>query len=226
MNHNLTIVAVDGPAGSGKSTVSKMVARKLNWSFVSTGAVYRMAAFIIKSQGLEFSSGNERKWIDAIATSAEKMSWNFDSEIIVFDGQEFDDELQTIEIGEAASLIAKVPEIRHILLSVQRNFCLRTEKKGVIVEGRDVGTIVFPDAKLKIFLTASIEERVARRGKQLQIVAADQEYMREKLEKRDLQDSTRIVAPLIPAADAILIDTSGKSLADAVEEFLSYALKL
>ena len=226
MNHNLIIVAVDGPAGSGKSTVSKMVARALNWSFVSTGAVYRMAAFIIANRGLEFSAGNEKKWIDAIALSAEKMSWNFEREMIVFDGKEYEDELHTIEIGEAASLIAKVPEIRRILLSVQRNFCLRTDKKGVIVEGRDVGTVVFPDAELKIFLTASIEERAARRGKQLQIEAADQEYMREKLEKRDLQDSTRIVAPLIPADDAILIDTSGKSLADAVAEFLGYAIKI
>ncbi len=226
MKPKLKIVAVDGPAGSGKSTVSKMVARKMDWSFVSTGAVYRMAAFVIRKNNIDFISAREDDWVNCIQKNARKMSWDFGSEMIVFEGTQHDAELQTMEIGEAASLIAKVPAIRQILLSVQRNFCLESEKSGVIVEGRDIGTIVFPDADLKIFLTASIEERAARRGRQLQMEESDQSYMKEKLEKRDLQDSTRLVAPLVPAKDAILIDTSGKSLADAVEEFLTYAKKI
>lgn len=218
-NSKPTIVAVDGPAGSGKSTVCVEVCKRLGFTYVNTGFLYRSVALIAKREEVDFSDNDELCKIACKFTDG--LTWNPNEGKVVFNGENISEHLYQDEIGKLASNIATNPEVRTELLPVQRKLALLTEK-GAIIDGRDIGTVVFPDADVKIFMTASIEERAKRRLTQLKGKKADLEgeefnKIKESIALRDKQDSTRKVAPLIQAKDATLLDTSDMNMAAAIK---------
>lgn len=196
------IIAIDGPAGSGKSSVAKAVAKELGFLHVDTGAIYRSLAFAALEAGLSLDHP------ESIAKLALSLSQINPSP-----------EIRTEKIGDAASKISRYPEVRANLLELQRRFG-RQSKTGAVLEGRDIGTVVFPDAKYKFFLTASPEQRAKRRLLELEGRGeqADYDEVLRDLIERDKRDKTRAIAPLVAATDAILIDTSHKSLEQVVEQ--------
>lgn len=213
----LKLVAVDGPAGSGKSSVCAMVCKKLGWTYLNTGFLYRAVAVVAKRNGYQLNDGQAlSKIADGFATS---LRWDPESMQVWLDDENISAALYADQIGQDASEVAKNAELRKSLLPIQRRFAFEA-KNGALIDGRDIGTVVFPDAPLKIFLTASIEERAKRRWQQLNGDANDpsqSEYMegleelQKSIAKRDKQDAERSNAPLKKADDAVLFDTSGLS---------------
>ena len=202
------IVAIDGPAGSGKSSVAKAIAKELGILHVDTGAIYRSLAFSALQAGISLDNPTA---IAELAISLVQISSS--------------PEIRTEKIGDAASKISLYPEVRANLLELQRRFGLQS-KTGAVLEGRDIGTVVFPDAKYKFFLTASPEQRAKRRLLELEQrgeKATYQEVLKDLI-NRDERDQNREVAPLIPAQDAILIDTSNSSLGQVVEKIKKIVL--
>lgn len=202
------IVAIDGPAGSGKSSVAKAIAKELGFLHVDTGAIYRSLAFAALEAGLSL---DDPKAIAELAASLSQINSS--------------PEIRTEKIGNAASKISRYPEVRANLLGLQRRFGLQS-KTGAVLEGRDIGTVVFPDAKHKFFLTASPEQRAQRRLLDLEQHAGEADYQEvlKDLKERDDRDENRAVAPLKPAQDAILIDTSDCSLEQVVEQIKKIVL--
>lgn len=204
------VVTIDGPAASGKSTVSRELARRLGWSWVSTGAFYRGLAFVAREKGLDFESEN------AIAQLADSEDWvvemTSDRTEVFYDGQKVTDEISQDSVGRLASQVSKYSKVREKLLRAQRD--CQTKTVGLVAEGRDCGTVVFPDAELKIYLTADQEQRAERRAKELG-VAVDE--MVESQKKRDEQDSTRKAAPLQIPENALVVDTTDMSLDEVVK---------
>lgn len=197
------IIAIDGPAASGKGTLARRVAAAMDYAYLDTGLLYRATAAKVLALGLDPS--NE----DAAVGVAEKLGAND------LEGEE----LRSEEVGSAASKVAAIPRVRAVLLDFQRNLASTPPegKRGAVLDGRDIGTVVCPDAPIKFYLTASVEERANRRFKQLQEKnpAAIYERVLKELEERDARDSARDVAPLKMAPDAIHIDTDRLN-ADAV----------
>lgn len=196
----MTIVAIDGPAGSGKSTVARTVARRLGLDYLDTGAMYRSVAWAVLELGL-----------DAVAAA------ELDIEVgerVTIDGHDVTGPIRGPEVSAEVSRVAATPEVRVRMVEKQRAWV--ADHGGGVVEGRDIGTVVFPDADLKVFLTASEEERARRRSSESHGVdgAADVAH-------RDRIDSTRAVSPLQRAGDAVEIDTTGKTIDDVVEEVLA-----
>ncbi|OSQ50302.1 (d)CMP kinase [Thalassospira alkalitolerans] len=197
------IIAIDGPAASGKGTLARRVADAMGYAYLDTGLLYRATGAKVLALGLDPSND------DAAITAAEKLvSGDLDGE-----------ELRSEEVGSAASKVAAIPKVRAVLLDFQRDLA-RTPpagKRGAVLDGRDIGTVVCPEAPIKFYLTASVEERANRRFKQLQEKnpAAIYERVLKELEERDARDSARDVAPLKMASDAIHIDTDRLN-ADAV----------
>lgn len=208
-------IAIDGPAGSGKSTVSKIIANQQNLTFVSTGYFFRAYALILKNNDKINSSENEQLEIinnHAIDISDDKLFIN---------GVDSTNEIKNSEISELASILATKKHIREIAKEAQKQIAV---KKDVIMDGRDIGTVIMPDANLKIYLVASIKERAKRRTKELKELNENTSYIKVWLDifKRDWNDKHRKIAPLKKASNAIVVKTNNKSINDVVAEITNY----
>ncbi|MEC4020879.1 (d)CMP kinase [Streptomyces sp. H27-D2] len=209
------IVGIDGPSGTGKSSTSKAVAAKLGLRYLDTGAQYRAITWWMLVNGVDVQDA------DAVATAATKpvivSGTNPSAPTITVDGQDASGPIRTQEVTSAVSVVSAVPEVRALLTELQRGIAA-TAERGIVVEGRDIGTTVLPDADLKIFLTASAEARAARRSGELKgKEAVDLTATRDALVKRDAADSGRKVSPLAKADDAVEVDTTELTLEQVIE---------
>jgi len=216
------ILTIDGPGGSGKGTIARALASRLNWHLLDSGAIYRLAAMASMQRGIDHTehASDLEKLLDVCAHLNASFQRNADgSEKIVLDGEDVSLLLRDEATGEAASKIAIVPEVRAALLNRQRQF---HQPPGLVADGRDMGTVVFPDANSKIFLTASLSERVKRRHKQLkgQGISISIDALFRDMAKRDERDANRKVSPLTPADDATVVDCSTLSIAEVVDKVL------
>ena len=208
---NVPVIAIDGPSASGKGTIAKKVAGALGFHYLESGALYRLVALIALREGLS----NEA----AIARAAESMDVTFQEDEILLEDQEVSSQIRHETVGNRASEIAPMPAVREALLRRQRAF---RQPPGLVADGRDMGTVVFPDATLKIFLTASAEVRAQRRYKQLieKGIAANLGALSRDLAERDARDASRKVAPLVPAADSQVLDSSALSIEEVADQIL------
>lgn len=208
------VVAIDGPSASGKGTVARRVAAALGFHYLESGALYRLVALASLRAGL----GAQRE--ADIAALAAALAAEFRDERTLLSGEDVTEALRAEECGNRASEIARLPAVRQALLARQRAF---RRPPGLVAEGRDMGTVVFPDALLKVFLTASVAVRAERRYKQLidKGIRANLAALSRDLEDRDARDAARSVAPLIPAADAVLLDTTALTIEEAVAQVLA-----
>ena len=219
MANSVPVITVDGPSGSGKGTVSRIISEKLGWSLLDSGAMYRLLALDCLKNEIDLE--NQAK----VAETATEMVIEFKNckesqEIKVFlEGEDVTKELRTETTGNAASKVAANPSARAALLQKQRDFATAP---GLVADGRDMGTVVFPDAKLKVFLTASAEERAKRRYKQLKQNGFDVNLaaLLKEIEERDERDMNRSSAPLKPADDALIIDSSAMTIDEVVDNIM------
>jgi cytidylate kinase len=198
------IIAIDGPAGSGKSSVARALAATLGWSFLDTGAMYRAVTVEALALGVDIS--NEVK----MGELAEGLTLTTLPRVTV-NGRDVEDQIRRDDVNVAVSTVAANPLVRAQMVRRQREFAA-VQQLGTVVEGRDITTVVFPNATLKVYLTASIEERVRRRGAE----------GKDSVERRDVADTTREASPLRQAHDALVLDTTGRSVDDAVEEIVQW----
>jgi cytidylate kinase len=216
---NAPVITIDGASGTGKGTVSQILAKRLGWKFLDSGALYRVLALAAQKHCVDLD--NEK----ALEVLAEHLDVQFiaqESTVskVILEGEDVTDLIRTEKVGNAASQVAALPAVRASLLSRQRAF---RESPGLVADGRDMGTVIFPDAELKIYLTASPEERALRRYNQLKdrgISVTLSDLIRE-LRERDKRDQERLVAPLKPAEDAICVDTDRKTIDQVVELIVS-----
>jgi cytidylate kinase len=215
-NFTAPVLAIDGPGGSGKGTICQILARRLGWRFLDSGALYRAVGYIAEHTGVDIGD------TATLARLARDMDIRFDSVQdgpvrAILDGVEVGDALRTEEAGAVASQVAAIPEVRSALLKKQHAF---RQPPGLVADGRDMGTRVFPDAILKIFLTASPEVRAERRYKQLKEKGFDANLPRllGEIRNRDARDAARTASPLKPAADASILDTSTLSISEVVQQ--------
>lgn len=221
MNKSLPVIAIDGPAGSGKSTIAKIVAKKLDLFYLDTGAMYRALALKTRDEQVPIEDES------AMASLARNLNLKMDYEKksgdlkVYLDGKDVSDEIRKPSVTQFVSHIAKIKGVRDHMVLLQRKL---SEGKKAILEGRDIGTVVFPDAYKKFFLDASVEERVGRRYLELKIKddAIRKETIREDIQKRDRIDSTREIAPLRRSPDAIYIDTTGMSIEEVSETIIQH----
>lgn len=207
------VVAIDGPAGAGKSTVSRQVADQLGFLLVDTGAIYRSAALVALRRGLVSEA--------AIAGALQGLELRFEEARVLLAEEDVSGLIRTPEISKHASVVSQMPQVRAALLDLQRR-AARLHPRGAVVEGRDIGTVVFPDAEAKIFLTASVDERARRRTEELAQRGHHSSLaeVRAEIEERDQRDSQRAVAPLKPAPDAAIVDTTGRPIEEVVREIV------
>jgi cytidylate kinase len=210
---SVPVIAIDGPSASGKGTIAKRVAAALGFHYLESGALYRLVALIALRQGLNDEA--------AIAAAAAGMDVYFQGEEIFLEDQDVNLHIRHEEVGKRASDIAPMPAVRRALLERQRAF---RQPPGLVADGRDMGTVVFPDAALKIFLTASPEVRAQRRYKQLieKGIAANLGALSRDLAERDKRDATRAVAPLVAAPDSQVLDSSGLSVEAVADRVLRF----
>ena len=202
-----TVVAIDGPAGAGKSSVAKAIAKKMGFIHVNTGSLYRAVACALRSAGASLESVDPAE--------LQKIRLEYREGKLLLNGSDPGEALRTPEAAAGASLVAKQGVVREFLLPVQRQ---SAQDHWIVMEGRDIGTVIFPDAKVKIFLTASAFERARRRMEQGEVApGATLESVQKEIEARDLQDSTRAIAPLKPAPDSVVVDSSELSLEETVD---------
>lgn len=212
------IVAIDGPAGAGKSTVAKGVADRLGYLYIDTGAMYRAIAWKVLEAEIPMS---DTKAIVSLAMRTQIKLTNIDAEQHVFaDEEDVSLQIRTPEATRAAAPVSAIPGVRKRLVELQRNLAA---EGGVVMEGRDIGTVVFPDAEVKIFLTASAQQRANRRVAQMKELGleADPAQIAEEMRDRDLRDSSRADAPLMQAADAVLVDTDRMSVEQVVDAIVA-----
>ena len=195
------LIAIDGPAGSGKGTIAKIVSKKLNLNYLDSGAIYRLIAYAAIREKINLND------IESLLILLKKIDIDFDEDQIFVDSFDVSDHIRNEEVGRAASVIAKYADLRKELLAFQRNFF---QGNGLVAEGRDMTTVVFPDAHIKIYLDASVEERVKRRHKQLILKGkgVNIQILRKNIIARDKQDKERTYSPLLKADDAIILDTN------------------
>jgi cytidylate kinase len=212
------VIAIDGPAGVGKSTTSRELARRLGYTLVDTGALYRGVALAARERGIS--------WDDEVAVAAlcDEIELGFASQDdgtprLLLDGVDRGDDIRTPEVSAGASQVSAYPGVRRALLGIQRRL---GAAGGVVLEGRDIGTVVFPDAEVKLFLTASAEERARRRVKDLESkgIRVDYEELLRQIKARDEADSTRAIAPLRPAEDAVILDSTSLDMEAVVRHVL------
>lgn len=205
----IPVVTVDGPSGAGKGTLSHLIAQYLGWHFLDSGAIYRVLAVACLHHDIDL---DDEPSIAPLASSIDVTFSNKDgATTIVLEGEDVTDKIRTEEVGAAASKVAAFPSVREALLRRQRGFA---ELPGLVADGRDMGTVVFPDAKVKIFLTASAEARASRRFLQLQEKGHNVNIARllTDIQARDERDATRSTAPLLPAVDAHMLDSTNMSI--------------
>jgi cytidylate kinase len=209
-------ITIDGPVASGKSTVGKRVAGRLGYRFVDTGMMYRAATCLALERAVDLTDEA------ALGELARGMSIQLEADRLLVDGQDVTDRLRSPEVGEAVSLVSRVPAVREAMVAQQRRLA---RDGGVVMAGRDIGTVVLPGAPLKVYLDASPEERARRRYDELRESGRDAtlESVRDELALRDEIDSRRAMSPLRPAEDAIIIDTDGLSLDQVVARILELA---
>ena len=220
------VIAIDGPAGSGKGTAAKAMAERLGWRLLDSGALYRVVALTALRRGIELDAG------DALADMARGLDISFSGAAVV-DGRDESAAIRVREVDAAASEVSALPAVRAALLEAQRGF---RQPPGLVADGRDMGTVVFPDARLKIFLTASIEERARRRHRQLREAAARERLknprssvslraLSKAIEARDERDIRRAASPLVAAPEAVTIDSSSMSIAAVVQTIWSLVVE-
>lgn len=212
-------VAIDGPAGAGKSTIAKMVAKEKGYIYVDTGAMYRAMAIHFLNKGI--LPEETEKIIGACADADVKIAYENGIQQVYLNGENVTDKLRTEEVGNMASKTSAIPQVREKLLELQRGLA-RTE--DVIMDGRDIGTNILPDADVKIYLTASVDTRAQRRYKELQEkgIECDYEEIKTDIRERDERDMSRETAPLKQAEDAILVDSSNMGIQEVVETICIY----
>ena len=216
------VITVDGPSGSGKGTICSLLARELGWDLLDSGALYRVVALAARHHGVALDD------VDALVVLAAHLDVQFathegQNEVaIVLEGEEITNSIRTEECGADASVVAALGSVREALLERQRAFAC---EPGLIADGRDMGTVVFPDAELKIYLTASAEERANRRYNQLinKGLGASLQAILDDIQARDARDMNRAVAPLKPAKDAISLDTTELSIEEVLAIVLDHA---
>ena len=220
MRPDVPVLTIDGPSGSGKGTISRLVANALGWHYLDSGALYRAVGLAAAWESVDLSDA------EAVATCARRPKLAFkggdkNSEPrLLVNGVDATDEIRTETAGAAASAIAALPEVRDALLDVQRNF---RKLPGLVADGRDMGTVIFPDAQVKVFLDASAEERAQRRYKQLKNkgISVTLAGLLGEIVARDARDANRAIAPLKAASDAVVIDTTGLDIDTVVAQVLS-----
>jgi len=222
---NKAVLAIDGPAGCGKSTVAQMLARRLGYIYVDSGAMYRAVAFRASQAALDVERDAEE-----IGNLAGELSFEFqqvgDEQHLFVDDEDVEEAIRSVEVSNLSSPVSAIPQVREHLVAAQRQMAAQG---GVIMEGRDIGTVVLPDADLKVFLTATAGERARRRWRQLQeqgIIEDYEQVLRDQLE-RDKRDSSRAVAPLRPAEDArelVTDELTIQQVVDVLESWLQEAL--
>jgi cytidylate kinase len=215
-------IAIDGPAGAGKTTIARLAARRLGFTYISTGSLYRAITLGLLRRGVDILAFEQSDSKDALLQEIQvSVGYDSDEPRIYLDGADVTDQLSSPVVTQWVSEVARVPAVRAYLLELQRS-CARPG--GVIMDGRDIGSVVLKDAEFKFFLTASVEERARRRTLEMQSrgEGASFDEVRAVIEKRDRIDSTRSTAPLCKAEDAIEIDTTGKSIEEVLEELLSH----
>ena len=209
-------VAVDGPAGSGKSTITKMVAKSLGFNYVDTGAMYRALTFNFLSNGLD--ELEEEKIKELLSKTDFKVEYVDGVQYVYVNDVEVSDKIRTAEVSKFTSLFAKSPAVRDFLIDTQRNLA---NTNNIIMDGRDIASVVLPNADVKIFLTASVEERARRRVLDFErqgIENVDFEKVKEDIKARDWQDENRDIAPLVKVDSATLLDTTSLTIDEVVEE--------
>ena len=209
----IPIITIDGPSGAGKGTIGQLLAERLGWHFLDSGALYRVLAAAARRRGITHDQ------IPELVALAENLDLRFDQGGVWLEGRDVSDEIRTEECGNAASKVAAVPEVRRALLGWQRAYA---REPGLIADGRDMGSVVFPQAQVKIFLTASAEERARRRYNQLKGKGIDVSLanLTSEIEERDRRDRTRSVAPLKAPAAALELDSTAYSIDEVLEKVL------
>jgi cytidylate kinase len=217
--HKVPVITIDGASGTGKGTVSHCIAKELGWHFLDSGVLYRVLAFAAEKHRTSLEDQA------ALTSMAEHLDIVFSSEAILFEGQEITDLIRTEKIGNSASKASVFPSVRTALLSRQRAF---QKMPGLVADGRDMGTVVFPDAEVKIFLTASPEERARRRHNQLNAkgIHVNLAALTEELRERDKRDQERAVAPLRPALESVLINTDSLTIEEVVGRVMTEVRKI
>lgn len=224
---NVSVIAIDGPSGSGKGTISQLVAQELGWNFLDSGALYRLVA--LAAQQHEVALDDEPQLAKLALQLNARFISNADQDktdlsgveaAVILDGRDVTRQLRSQDCAEAASRVAALHEVRLALLDRQRAFRVAP---GLVADGRDMGSVVFPDAALKIFLTASVQERASRRHKQLmgKGMNVNIPLLEKEIAGRDARDSERSVSPLKAEPDAVVIDSSNLSIKDVVRQILS-----
>ena len=218
MTKNPNIITIDGPSGVGKGTLAKNLSDELDWIVLDSGSLYRMIGYLsLKNDTKDFSKISQK-------INKEEISFKFlknNSNISLFLGQDnLSEFIRNEEVAKLASEFAVMPKVRDFLFKIQRSFI--EKGKGLVADGRDMGTVLFPEAKYKFFITASAEERARRRENQLKEsgLSVNMRILQERIEERDKKDSSRVISPLVPAEDAIVIDSSNIGINELKDKVL------
>lgn len=218
-NVEIPVITIDGPSGSGKGTISRLLANELGWHFLDSGALYRLTALAARRHSIPFE---DEAGLQTLAAHLDVQFVSDESGYetkILLEGEDVTNAIRSEECGNDASKVAVIQSVRDALLARQRAF---RQAPGLVADGRDMGTVIFPGAKLKIFLDASLEERAARRYKQLSEkgISASITHLFDDLAERDRRDRSRAVSPLKPAADAVTIDSSKLGIQEVLDQVL------
>ena len=208
------VLTIDGPSGSGKGTIAALVAEKLGWSLLDSGALYRIVAAVALDRSMDLADA------DGLAAMAAALDIRFDEGRVMVDGADLTDVIRTEPVSVASSQVSALEPVRAAILDLQRNM---RRPPGLVADGRDMGTVVFKDADLKIYLDASAEIRAERRYNQLKNKGLDVNFraLLANLEERDARDKARAVSPLVPAEDALIIDSTNLSIEEVLAKVLS-----
>lgn len=212
-------IAIDGPGGAGKSSIAKALAERIGFIYVDTGALYRSIGLYMLENNVDLSDSNAIT--GKLKDISVELKYVDNKQRVILCGKDVSEDIRKPEVSMAASKVSAIPEVREFLLSLQRDMA---DKNNIIMDGRDIGTVVLPNAQIKMFLTASPEERAMRRYKELIAKGEEVEYetVLSELNERDYNDSHRSVAPLKPADDAAVIDTTGNNLEQSVDMIMKF----